>query len=299
MINCNTDLCVDALHRRYIDAEPFPHVVMDQFFEQDFADQLCTEFPPFEAGNALAETGKLGKKSVNKDLNGMGGAYRELAQYLVSEDFQDLVCQITGIDELMTVLDAGGTQESLDGADLAPHLDYNFMDWRGETLHRRINVLIYLNKDWHEGWGGNFEVHSDPWQPMSNLVKRYAPHFNRVIIMETSERSWHGHDLIRLQDAQGQSRKSISAYLFSRSRPDSEIAPRRSTFYATRPLPAHFAAGYTLTHEDAEILQKAVSKRDSWIQHYQNEVLRFSRQAEKRAKQVRWLQLKIDKAPQS
>ena len=62
-----------------------------------------TEFPPFEAGNALTEMGKLGKKSVNKDIEAIGEAYRELAAYLVSDDFINVMQRITGIDNLIAI----------------------------------------------------------------------------------------------------------------------------------------------------------------------------------------------------
>lgn len=289
MLNTAITTRLDSLRDRFATADPFPHVVIDEFFQQDFARHLLDQFPPFGGGNSLSEFGKPGKKSVNSDFKGIGGVYRDLELLLLSEPFKKLVSDITGLDDLLLVVEAGGTQESLDGADLAPHLDYNFMDWQGEVLHRRLNILFYLNDGWDQAWGGNFELHSNPWEPHSNRVCRYAPTFNRAIIMETSEHSWHGHDLLCLPNPEAQSRKSISVYLFSRVAQQVDLPTRRSTFYAARQLPEQFQVGHTLTEEDMALLQTAVSKRDRWIQHYQAEVLRFSSRAEKFADQARAL----------
>ncbi len=296
MLQSNIEHRLQQLHDDYTGADPFPHVVIDEFFAADYAERLLAEFPPFEAGNALTEMGKLGKKSVNKDIEAIGEAYRELAAYLVSDDFINVMQRITGIDNLIAIPGgAGGTHESRNGADLSPHLDYNYVDYGGEALHRRLNVLFYLNKDWSPEWGGNFEVHSDPQHPGKNAFKKFAPDFNRVIVMETSERSWHGYDQIKLPDPDSQSRKSISIYLFSRTRPEDQLAPRHSTFYAMRPLPDHLKVGHTLTAEDLQSIKTGVSKRDRWIMHYQREVLRFSAKAEKSEKKANWLLRKLEK----
>jgi hypothetical protein len=299
LLNPEPDRLAPLLHNRYADAAPFPHVVIDNFFADDFAEQLVDQFPPFAGDDALSEFGKQGKKSVNSDFKAIGTAYAQLEEFLDSEAFTRFITEVTGLVDPILVMQAGGTQESLNGADLAPHLDYNFMDWQGEVLHRRLNILVYLNKDWQEAWGGNFEVHSNPWQPEANTVHRYAPVFNRAIIMETSERSWHGHDLIWLPDPNHQSRKSISVYLFSKVQSAADLPIRRSTFYATRQLSRQLEAGHVLTPEDVDMLQTALSKRDLWIQHYQSEVLRFSQKAEKQAKRAAWLKQQLDQSSES
>ncbi len=114
--------------------------------------------------------------------------------------------------------------------------------------------------------------------------------------METSEHSWHGYDPIRIPEDVDTSRKSISIYLFSRTRPAEQTAPRHATFYVQPPLPEKFKAGLTLSQEDAQALRSAVAKRDNWINFYQNEVLRHSGRAEKQQQQVESLMRKLDEA---
>ena len=63
VLQSNIEHRLQQLHDDYTGADPFPHVVIDEFFAADYAERLLAEFPPFEAGNALTEMGKLGKKS--------------------------------------------------------------------------------------------------------------------------------------------------------------------------------------------------------------------------------------------
>ena len=72
VLQSNIEHRLQQLHDDYTGADPFPHVVIDEFFAADYAERLLAEFPPFEAGNALTEMGKLGKKSVNKDIEAIG-----------------------------------------------------------------------------------------------------------------------------------------------------------------------------------------------------------------------------------
>ncbi|MBN7795022.1 2OG-Fe(II) oxygenase [Parahaliea mediterranea] len=280
----------------YREARPFPHVVIDDFFSEDAAERLLSEFPPFDEELARGDMGKVGPKAVNKKMRAISPFYNQFCDFLVSRDFIGAIEKITGIDDLISLPDeTGGTHESRSGATLAPHIDYNYFG-ENPPLHRRLNVLFYLNKEWDSAWGGNLELHSNPRDWSQNQTVSNAPLFNRCIIMETSERSWHGYDPIQIPPALGTSRKSISIYLFSRSRPASEQAPRHATFYVQPPLPEKFRAGLTLAPEHERELRGCIAKRDNWINFYQNEVLKHSGRAEKQQQKAAWLMDKVAEA---
>ena len=89
-------------------------------------------------------------------------------------------------------------------------------------------------------WGGALEIHSDPRQPFENRVWSYDPLFNRWVMFETNERSWHGFPQIDLPpDRRHLSRRSISIYLYTKDRPAEEIPPIDPTFYVQRFRPQH------------------------------------------------------------
>jgi 2OG-Fe(II) oxygenase superfamily len=127
-----------------------------------------------------------------------------------------------------------------------------------------------MNKEWRTEWGGAIEIHSNPRKPFENQIQSYDPLFNRAVMFETNEYSWHGFPKINLpEDRRHLSRKSISIYLYTKERPAEEIAPMHGTFYVQRPLPARFTAGYTLSEEDAAELTRLLIRRDGWIELYQ------------------------------
>ncbi len=254
----------------FVSATPFKHVVIEDFFEPSFAEELLAEFPRFDPALARAEGGNTGGKAVNTNISRISPAYRKLYSVISGKPFLELVSRLSGIPDL--ILDpkmfGGGTHENLHGQELDPHVDFNYDEAR--RLHRRLNLIVYLNKGWRDEWGGALEIHSNPRRPAENRIASYTPLFNRCVMFETNEYSWHGFPRIDLpEELRHLSRKSISIYLYTENRPAEEIAPVHGTFYVQRPLPAHFAPGYTLTEADVEELRRLLIRRDRWIELYQ------------------------------
>jgi hypothetical protein len=133
-----------------------------------------------------------------------------------------------------------------------------------------LNLIVYLNKDWRLEWGGSLEIHSNPRNHEENRVQAYIPIFNRAVLFETNEYSWHGFPRIDLPlSERHRSRKSISIYLYTRERPANEIAPPHGTFYVHRPFENRFQPGYTLNETDVQHLRFEMDRRDKWIELYQ------------------------------
>lgn len=286
MFSSSTLARVKELSNAYQNAKPFPFVVIDNFFEESFTEKLLEDFPVSVEANKANEFGEKGPKTVNRNMRDISDNYKTLCEYMVSEEFVGLVGKITGIDGLISLPnEAGGTHENRNKAVLNPHLDYNYLGERS-PLHRRLNLLLYLNKDWDPAWGGNFQLHSNPREWKDNEIVSNSPDFNRCIIMETSERSWHGFDKVRVAD--GVSRKSISIYMFSEDRPEDQIAPRHSTFYVQPPIDGRFREKFTLARADVTELKTAMRKRDNWIHFYQREALRHSAKAETQQRHNAW-----------
>jgi hypothetical protein len=199
----------------------------------------------------------------------------------------DFVGHLTGIPDLVPDpnMFGGGTHENLNGQELDPHVDFNFDPASG--MHRRLNLLIYLNKEWSEDWGGCIELHSNPREAEANTIRSFAPLFNRLVIFETNEHSWHGFREITLPEhKQHLSRKSIAVYLYTTSRPSDEVAPSHGTFYVQLPLPEMFAPGHRLTDQDVRQLKALLQRRDAWIERYQAQELTWSASLEELALKV-------------
>lgn len=259
----------NQLQRRFEEAQPFRHLVLDDFFSEDFARSLVDRFPPFDEKLALNEDGRVGAKCVHEDLVALGGPWQQLDALIQTREFLDWLGNLTGIEGLLydPHYFGGGTHENRHGQDLDPHVDFNRHPVTG--WHRRLNLIVYLNEEWRAEWGGAIEFHSDPRRPpQENHVEVVQPRYNRAVLFETTYWSWHGFERIELpgKDEDERSRKSVALYFYSKKRPKKELTPRHSTIYVDRPLPEHIKAGATLSDEDVRTVQRLVARRDQHIQ---------------------------------
>lgn len=240
--------------------DPFRHVVIDDFFAADFLSRLLDDFPAFERGDARNEAGELGGKSVVERIRNLGAAYAQLDELIQSPAFLGLISTITGIPDLLydPHYFGGGTHENRAGQELDPHVDFNRHPLTG--THRRLNLIVYLNRQWQDSWGGSLELHSDP-RSADNRISQVTPLLNRAVIFETTECSWHG--FARIQPPRDDiSRRSIALYFYTEQRPAEELAAAHSTIYVDRPLPPHLVAGHSLSDADVERLRELLARRD-------------------------------------
>lgn len=257
-------------------ARPFRHVQIEGFFAPDYLERLRAEFPAFDPRFAKNEQGDIGNKAVVERIRGIGPAYAALDDLIQSEGFLALVSRLTGISDLLydPWYFGGGTHENRHGQDLDAHVDFNRHPITG--WHRRLNLIVYLNPEWEEAWGGCLDLHRDPRAPDDEII-RVAPLDNRCVIFETNEISWHGFQRIDLpEDRRALSRRSIALYFYTTERPAEELADSHSTIYVDRALPERFTAGHTLTDADAEALRVLVARRDQHIQRLYRDIGRIT-----------------------
>ena len=134
-----------------------------------------------------------------------------VSAYLRAPDFLAVLSGITGIPNLLSDPNffGGGTHENLHGQELDALVDFNFDPVT--KSHRRLNLLVYLNREWREEWGGSIELYSNPRRPAENRITSFLPIFQSRALFETNAYSWHGFPIIDLPpDKQPLSRKSIS-----------------------------------------------------------------------------------------
>jgi hypothetical protein len=270
----------DEHARAFARREPFRHVVIEDFFAAPVAADLLAAFPPFERGNARNEAGELGRKSTVERVRELGPVYAKLDDLVQSREFLDLVGRITGIDGLLydPWYFGGGTHESRIGQDLDPHVDFNRHPI--EPWHRRLNLIVYLNPGWDAAWGGALDLHSDP-RAADDRVVSVAPLFNRCVIFETTERSWHGFTRIAPPEDHSQlSRRSIALYFYTTDRPAEELAGAHSTIYVDRPLPPRLDVGRTLDERDVEELRTLIARRDQHNRRLYRDITVLSTQLE-------------------
>lgn len=204
---------LSGLDWSFADAQPFPHCVIDQFWAPDFAKELAAEFPAFDSEAWHEYRNPLEVKRTCNDWNAFKSAtYRSLS-FLNSAHFVELLRLTLKMDAPLYAdpgLHGGGLHSHSAGGRLNTHLDYHLHPKSG--LARTINLLVYLNEDWREEWGGHLGLYEqNPVQPGPGaLIKSIAPIFNRAILFATPN-AWHGlPEPIRCPE--GQVRKSLAVY---------------------------------------------------------------------------------------
>jgi Rps23 Pro-64 3,4-dihydroxylase Tpa1-like proline 4-hydroxylase len=255
------------LNREFESAQPFRHIAIDNFLDEDFARSLLEKFPPFDKELAIIENGEVGGKVVHEKISKLGPVWEKLDKLVQSADFLALISKITGIPGLNFDPDyfGGGTHENLHGQSLNPHVDFNFHPVTRQ--HRRMNLILYLSPEWKETWGGCIQLHRDPYvTPAEDDIVTVIPALNRCVIFETNEYSWHGFERIELpQDKRHLSRKSFALYYYTDSRPQEELGAEHSTIYVERHLPEDFHAGMELSGEQLQHVRNLLISRDGHL----------------------------------
>lgn len=220
---------LDRLSSLYRAAQPFPHVVLEDFLEARAAESVLAEFPD-QAGTPWIHYLHVNEKKLGLNAwSAFGPATRAAFEELNSPRFLQFLGQLTGIEGLFAdgSLEGGGLHWTRAGGYLNVHADFtvhpHHRDWE-----RRINLLVYLNRDWDPSFGGDLEL----WDVgMKRCVERVAPLFNQAVIFNTSAQAYHGHPEPLVCPAD-RSRVSMALYYFTKGSPDLKV---RSTHYRARP----------------------------------------------------------------
>jgi Rps23 Pro-64 3,4-dihydroxylase Tpa1-like proline 4-hydroxylase len=211
-------------HNEYVNASPFPSIVIDDFFNEEMLSKVADEFPDLsKLKDVKAYDNQNEKKLEGKGERHFSETGRLLAHYLNSEPILQFLQELTGIKETLMpdpYFDGGGYHEIKPGGLLKVHADFN--KHKDTMLDRRINLLVYLNRDWEESFGGHFEL----WdKDMTRAHRKVLPIFNRVAIFSTTDYSFHGHPN-PLTCPPDRSRKSLALYYYTNGRPKSELNPK-------------------------------------------------------------------------
>jgi 2OG-Fe(II) oxygenase superfamily len=208
---------------KYLEAQPFPHTTFDGFFSGSYLSKVSAEFPDLARSEDVIHhnNGITDIKLASARGDSLFGPNtKALMAFLNSHQFLDFLQVLTSIKEPLIPdphFIGGGLHEIKPGGFLKVHADFNKHHETG--LDRRVNILIYLNENWQESYGGHFELWNED---MTEWKKRELPIFNRMVIFNTTDFSYHGHPE-PLNCPSNRSRKSLALYYYSNGRPSSEI----------------------------------------------------------------------------
>lgn len=217
---------------KYQTAEPFSHIYFDDFLPSNLLDGVLEEFPDtsdpqWYEFKSEADKGKLG--STKYEL--IPPYTRFILNQFNTPPFLQFLEKLTGIEKLIPdpYFLGGGMHQTKPNGLLGIHVDFNKLEELG--LYRRINVLLYLNKEYKEEYGGHLEL----WdEKMKTCYDKIAPKFNRLAIFTTSENSHHGHpDPLRFPE--GTTRKSLAWYYYTAENGENISEKIHSTVFKARP----------------------------------------------------------------
>ncbi len=198
-----------ALKKRFDEAQPYRHLVIENFLKPEVAEALHANFPPMDE-LSIHYQGLNENKSEGSDFTKFHPAFAELRQFVGSPELSKALEKITGIKGLFTTEDnlGSGVHQGKNGSYLDVHIDFNIHHKR--DLHRRMNLLIFLNKDWKDEYGGKAEMWNED---VSKMYQAYTPGYNVCVMFETSEISYHGYGKITVPE--GMTRKSFYTYYYT------------------------------------------------------------------------------------
>lgn len=208
MINFNRlETNKEQLRLDYLLAKPFPHLIIDDFCDTEKINQLYNEIPEIETKSRdYVFAANKYEKSKIRDISPL---FEELHNDLTSERFNKLLQFITNEEVFVDkAFHGGGIHQGKKNSFLDMHVDFNYHPLH-KNWFRNLNMLLYLNKDWKEEYGGHLKLED----LRSGEKKAIAVPFNRMVIQQTRKYTLHGYDLTHFPD--GLYRTSIASYAYS------------------------------------------------------------------------------------
>ena len=219
-----------SLSATYRNADPFPHIVIDGFLNTEVLKGVLDEFPSSE-NRLFFDREQERYKFQYPPHEISSGLIRNIFAELNGPAFLGFLEELTGIEGLISdpYFDGGGLHETKRGGHLGIHADFNIH--ARLKVQRRLNLLIYLNEDWPDDYGGQLEL----WdKQMKECVVRVKPEFGRAVIFNTDLDSLHGHP-DPLNCPPERSRRSIATYYYTAAEDGLAVLPNRTTNFRPRP----------------------------------------------------------------
>lgn len=213
-------------------ADPYPHIVIDDFLPAETADAVFEEFDRTEEGWKSYHHYNEAKFALT-DVSFMLPDTRRLFEDLQSDRFVHVMERLTGAEDLLADpdLDGAGLHRLMRDGFLNLHVDF-LSHTKNRHWSRQVNLLLYLNRGWHDEWGGELEL----WdEKLTRCVRSVTPQFNRCVIFRTLPGSYHGNPN-PVSCPEAESRRSIALYYFRDEGRTQRIEPTNYRGRPTDPL---------------------------------------------------------------
>jgi len=201
------------LNQTFTKSKPYNHIIIDNFLNKEVIDDIVLEFPPFNDHNWYSYDNPLEIKKASNNWNLFGPKTYQYFSHVLSQEFTNrLNIILNGNTEKIYPdigLHGGGYHSLKSGGKLNPHLDYSIHPKMG--LQRIVNIILYVTPNWKPEWGGSLGIWSGTNNEPINLENKIDCFFNRAVIFNTIQNSWHGI-CNKIESPEGITRNSLATY---------------------------------------------------------------------------------------
>ena len=218
-----------SLRREYLNAKPWPHIVVEGIFPEGLLDSVAAECAGLDQARLIRSNDY--RQIKQEASEGLGPATKHLLEIVEGESFREFVSAVTGVADLLPdpMHKFAGAHRTPPGGFTKIHRDFEVHPTSG--LFHRVNLLVYLNRDWANSYGGSLEL----WPPdMSAIGRRIFPRFNTMVLWETHDATLHGlPDPVKCP--LDRTRLSVACYYYTKARRVAAWGERRGSYWAARP----------------------------------------------------------------
>lgn len=218
----NLNTLGSQLKSEFQTATPFPHIVVDNLFNEDILTKAISEIKNVQGiRREYKDKNQIKQLIEGKDLlTSSPDSIKNVFAALNSTEFVNFLQELTDVDSLFAddTFRGGGIHSIKRGGKLGVHIDFSRPSWN-TNVYRRVNALLYLNQNWEQEYGGDLELWDDSAKNGGTCIKKIAPTFNRLVVFGTKKASWHGHPT-PLNSPDSVSRLSFAAYYYSNTPSD-------------------------------------------------------------------------------
>lgn len=198
----------DELRVKYLTNRPFPHLIIDDFCEESKLINLRDSVP--ELSNKSRDYMFAGNKFEKSNYKELGPLFEEYYNDIKSDRFNSFLSFISSKEVFVDPKNhGGGLHQGKKNSFLDMHLDFNYHPLQ-HKWYRQMNLLLYLNKEWKQEYGGHLKIKD---LRSGEKAKLDVP-FNRLIIQECGPYSLHGYDMTSFPE--GNYRTSIATYAYTK-----------------------------------------------------------------------------------
>lgn len=224
---------IDSLDKSlFKSSKPFNYIVIDNFLDLSVAKKIEESFYDYDSPEWHVYSNEIEEKKTINNWNLFSDVIYDFFSSLNSVSFTKLLSSKLGLDLIPDFgLHGGGLHIHKGGGNLNPHLDYSIHPKL--KLQRKINIIYYCSssQDLLNSQTGQLGLWSGSSSSPSSLDKIIDPVFNRAVIFDTTQNSWHG--LVNPLPVNCDfSRKSLAFYYLQQ--PDCNADSRTRALFAPR-----------------------------------------------------------------